>query len=159
MASITDVNYTEFMKKEAISSTIWHLLLVILFAVAGVAGCNTSEEPASSTKEGADLGAVVTDLTDRLTTASQEVAGVVAPHAQNLQDLGKEEVSKLFRWEYKVVEVPTSLAPTGLESELHTLGAANWECFSVTLIGDRFMITCKKRPVSAVQYLKHIPGL
>jgi hypothetical protein len=72
----------------------------------------------------------------------------------------KEEVEKLFRWEYKVIETPADQSAGALESQLSELGADGWECFHIhTQTSGLVRITCKRKPKSALSYLKYIPGL
>ncbi len=84
----------------------------------------------------------------------------VAPHADAVQARTTEEVEKLFRWEYKVIELPHTSDPTNFEASLTTLGNDGWECFHIDrLSAEATRITCKRRPKSAISYLKYIPGL
>jgi hypothetical protein len=88
------------------------------------------------------------------------VQNAVAPHADAIQNRTKEEVEKLFRWEYRVVELPSTISSAELELQLSNLGDEGWECFDLAhRPADVTQITCKRRPKSAISYLKYLPGL
>jgi hypothetical protein len=46
-----------------------------------------------------------------------------------------------------------------MEQTLIELGEDNWDCFSIIQVADKIRISCKKRPPSALGYLKHLQGL
>jgi hypothetical protein len=101
----------------------------------------------------------MSSLNEQIKGASKGVQDAVAPQAEALHKHTKAEVDKLFRWEYRVVDVPVSPDPSELEKRLTELGAENWECFSVVPSPESLRVLCKKRPPSAINYLKYVPGL
>jgi len=156
-------HYTGFRVKEAIVAITCALALCI-----NVSGCKDSTnsksvaapDPTPSptnppTKESFSLNSVLNSIQG----ATSDVTDAMRPHTEAAQQRTKEEVSKLFRWEYRVVELPSSTSALELEVRLGKLGEENWECFSIVPHGDASRITCKRRPESALAYLKFIPGL
>lgn len=146
-------DYTGFSSKRAIRSAACVLMLL-----SGLLACE-SQESSRSDQEDAGLSAVVNSLHEQLQGASQEVQDAVGPQAEAIQSRTKAEVDKLFRWEYHVVDVPSILGSAELEKQLTELGAENWECFSVLPLPESVRVVCKKRPLSAINYLKYVPGL
>lgn len=155
--------------KKAICSTICVLSMGFV-SMLPIAGCNGAHEEQSSTGTGSSLpnrqdplstsGASVTrSLQESLSGVSQDVITALGPHAEALKNLSADEVMKLFRWNYKVVELSPSLPASGLEDELNRLGKENWECFNIVSLPSGIRVTCKKRPMSAVNYLQYIPGM
>jgi hypothetical protein len=154
-------HYTGFLAKHAIATTACGILFVL-----GVSGCKDSQKnsvatisgvaPAtpSSSSDKFSLNSILTTLEG----AGSEVHDAMRPHTDAVQAKTKEELDKLFRWEYKVVEIPiTTDAPT-LQAQLSALGEENWEVVDMRVIGQVDRITCKRRPSSAIGYLKYIPG-
>jgi hypothetical protein len=91
--------------------------------------------------------------------ASKSVQENVGPQVEALQNRTKEEMRKLSQWQYKVVEFPAGAKAAELEEELNKLGAEGWDCASLLPNGERLRATCKRRPGSAFDYLKYVPGL
>lgn len=154
-------HYTGFLGKHAIATIACGILFV-----SGVSGCKDSQKSNATPVSGRSLatGQATPDnfsLDSILTTlegAGSEVHDAVRPHTDAVQAKTKEELDKLFRWEYKVVELPiTTDAPT-LQAQLSALGEENWEVVDMRIHGELNRITCKRRPSSAIGYLKYIPG-
>ncbi len=154
-------NYTGFLLKDAITTIACVLVLVLILSA-----CNDSTNSSAGTPpprptdapiaEGFSLNSILNSIED----ARSGVQDAVGPHADALQNRTKEEVEKLFRWEYRVVEVPTTITSEAFESQLGELGAEGWECFNLEQRpADVTRITCKRRPKSALSYLKYFPGL
>jgi hypothetical protein len=154
-------HYTGFLAKHAIATTACGILFILF-----VSGCKDSQKNSIGTISGV-TPATPHSTTDKfsldsiLTTlegAGSEVHEAVRPHTDAVQAKTKEELDKLFRWEYKVVELPiTTDAPT-LQTQLSALGEENWEVVDMREYGQLTRITCKRRPSSAIGYLKYIPG-
>ena len=155
--------------KKAICSTICVLSLGLWPALV-MTGCNEAGEEHSSPSVGASrplpldsspttAASVTQSLQESLSGVSQDVLTALGPHAEALKNLSTDEVMKLFRWNYKVVDLAPSLPSSGLEDELNRLGKENWECFSIVALSTGIRVTCKKRPMSAVNYLQYIPGM
>jgi hypothetical protein len=94
-----------------------------------------------------------------LTSASKEVHEAVGPHADDLQARTKEEMGKLHQWEYHVEEISVSAPANEVEARLRALGEERWDCFDLQSRGESFMVTCKRRPATALSYLKCLSGI
>jgi hypothetical protein len=144
----TERNYTGFWIKDAIATVSCVALLL-----SSLSACNDSTNPAAQAPQAAPTEVAVAEsfslnsLLNSLEGATSGVQNAVAPHAGALQERTKEEVEKLFQWEYRVIQ-------------LAKLGAEGWECFHIaSQTADSTRITCKRRPKSALSYLKYLPGL
>ncbi len=105
------------------------------------------------------FGSVIKTIHENLERATEQVREAVGPHSEDLQNLTKDEVEKLFRWEYRVKELSIALSAEQFQEELAKLGLEGWECVSFLPQGDKTRVTCKRRPRGALAYLKYIPGL
>ncbi len=85
--------------------------------------------------------------------ASSKVSQV-APDPGKVSELTQDEISKLFTFEYKVVELDAALSSKELELKLSELGKEMWECFSVAPVDSTLKVFCKRRPKT---YLRYIP--
>jgi hypothetical protein len=83
----------------------------------------------------------------------------LGPHGEVLQDLTKDEMEKLFRWEYRVVDFQGTEPAADSEKRLTELGNEGWECVGFIPSPPATRVICKRRPRSALGYLKLIPGL
>jgi len=156
-----DRNYTGFLLKDAITTIACALLLVVTLSACNDSTNSPAHNPAPSpTDAPLDEGFSLNSILNSIEGARSGVQNAVGPHADALQNRTKEEVEKLFRWEYRVVEVPTTIASAELELQLSSLGEQGWECFNLEQRpSDVTRITCKRRPKSAISYLKYLPGL
>lgn len=155
-------HYTGFWRQGAIVQ----MCMLVLGAFI-LTGCNDSNIP---TQSGAVTTPVATpgdelsvskllgSLTERVQGASGGVQQALAPHGDVIQERTKEEVEKLFRWEYRVVELEAPLSAPDFEKRLSELGNEGWECFYIATTDTATRVTCKRRPRSALAYLKFIPG-
>jgi hypothetical protein len=157
----TERNYTGFWIKDAIATVSCVALLL-----SSLSACNDSTNPAAQAPQAAPTEVAVAEsfslnsLLNSLEGATSGVQNAVAPHAGALQERTKEEVEKLFQWEYRVIEVAANMPATDFEGQLAKLGAEGWECFHIaSQTADSTRITCKRRPKSALSYLKYLPGL
>lgn len=107
----------------------------------------------------AQLQDILNQMQGTISEASKGAIEALGPHAKTLGNLSTEEVSKLFSWKYKLVQVEANEPPEVMEQALIELGADNWDCFSIIQVADKIRISCKKRPPSALGYLKHLQGL
>ena len=156
-------HYTGFRVKEAIVAISCAVALCI-----HVSGCKDStngaqhDTPAptpSPTNPPPQESFSLNSILNSIQGATSEVTDAMRPHTEAAQQRTKDEVSKLFRWEYRVVEFPISISIVEQETRLSKLGEENWECFSLVPSGEHLRVTCRRRPESALTYLKLIPGL
>lgn len=156
-----DRNYTGFWVKDAITTTAWTILAAVALSACNDSTNSPTQYAANSpTNPPAQEGFSINSILNSLEGAKRGAQEAVAPHADAVQTRTKEEVEKLFRWEYKVTQFPTNLPAAELEIKLMELGADGWECFDVREQPlNLTRVTCKRRPKSALSYLKYIPGL
>jgi hypothetical protein len=154
-------HYTGFLGKHAIATTACSI-----FFVLGLSGCKDSQKNSPrgvagqtpATTQATPDAFSLNSILNKLEGASSEVHEAVRPHTDAVQAKTKEELDKLFRWEYKVVELPLTADSTTLQAQLSALGEENWEVVSMTVVDGGNRIICKRRPNSAIGYLKYIPG-
>lgn len=155
-------HYTGFRLKGAIVAMTY-----ILLGISALSGCKDSTNTNNTSKADANRSSSPTaqepfslnSLLNSIEGATSNVQDAVGPHADAVQARTKDEVEKLFRWEYKVVDVGSQLQSAEFESVLASLGAEGWECFSIIPTAETTRVSCKRRPRSALAYLKYIPGL
>ncbi len=156
-------HYTGFWRLGAIIQI--HILFLGIMALSG---CNDSHNaspspqgtPNSAPKmEDLTLSQLLAGLGEHFQGASGGVQQALGPQGEVIQERTKEEVEKLFRWEYRVEDVEANLTSDQLEKRLTELGNEGWECFNIAPSGQSSRVTCKRRPRSAINYLKLIPGL
>lgn len=156
-------HYTGFWSKGAIG-TLAVLLLIPIFLTScedttktgTIAPITTGGTP---TPSGMNLKAVVDEVSRRLGISPDDVNAALAPHSDALQAKTKEEVDKLFKWEYRVQDLPEKMPAEEFERQLGELGSDGWDCFSILAESRTMRLTCKRRPKSAITYLKYLPGL
>lgn len=156
-------HYTGFWRLGAIIQI--HILFLSIMALSG---CNDSHNTSPSPQGTPNAAPKIEDLTlsqllaglgEHFQGASGGVQQALGPQGEVIQERTKEEVEKLFRWEYRVVDVEANLTADELEKRLMELGNEGWECFNIAPAGQSTRVTCKRRPRSAINYLKLIPGL
>jgi hypothetical protein len=156
-------HYTGFWRIGAIIQ-----VYILLLAVPTITGCNDSPNsakgaavPPSTTVGPGDVGvtALLEALHQRVRGASGGVQQALGPQGGVLQERTKEEVEKLFRWEYRVLEIKDGLSAPDFEKGLNELGNDGWDCFHILALPENTRVTCKRRPRSALAYLQLIPGL
>lgn len=155
-------HYTGFWPKHAIATTACGLLLFASLSACKDSDKTTAGPAVAQTAVTPQSGPGKLALDSLLTTlegATSEVHEAMRPHTDAVQAKTKEEVNKLFRWEYKVVELPATSDAATLQARLSALGEENWEVIDMTTKDQISRITCKRRPNSAIGYLKYIPGL
>jgi hypothetical protein len=155
-------HYTGFLVKEAIATaTCVTMLLTVLTGCNDSSNLQTTNSPLPSptsspvVNEGFSLNSILNSIEG----AKSDVKEAVGPHADAVQAKTKEEMDKLFRWEYKVVDLAANQDANEFQGQLSLLGDDRWECFSINAVVDRTRVTCRRRPKSALSYLKYIPGL
>lgn len=155
-------HYTGFRVKDAIAAMTCMLIASII-----VSGCKDSTKggsrgalPATSTPQNTPVAEPfsLNSLLNSIEGATSEVQVAVGPHADAVHARTKEEVEKLFQWEYKVVDLDKGLLAGDLEVRLRELGDLGWECFSIIPSESFTRVTCKRKPKSALAYLKYLPG-
>jgi hypothetical protein len=141
---------------------------ILVLGVLVLTGCKDSSNdaitspasaPTASAIEGVTVSSLLENLRERVQGARGGVQQALGPQGEVLQELTKDEVEKLFRWEYRVVETETAIAAADFEKRLGELGSEGWECFHIEDFRETTRITCKRRPRSALRYLQLIPGL
>lgn len=149
-------NYTWFRLKDAIVTTACTVFCIVSLGACGKSEQSGGQVPAAAeTPSGYSLDSVLDSLETRIRGAS----ATVGPQAEALHARTKEEWSKLFRWEYHVLDLPADMSAPDFESKLRELGQEGWEVFSVIPGTDGIRVSSKRRPPSAVAYLKYVPGL
>lgn len=133
-----------------------------VISLLGCAGDNSSSagnHPVAAPTAAATPG-FLESIKRSINDATSDVQEAVAPHANELQTMTKEEVKKLHQWEYLVEVVAVTPSVDALQTRLSALGLERWECFSITPDGvDKVRLTCKRRPYSSLAYLKCLSGL
>ena len=156
-------HYTGFWRQRAIIQ-----IGVFAIAVLLLTSCNNSPNTNQAPEKGTPSATQIDDLSiskllgeisEHVQGASGGVQQALGPHGEVLQDKTKDEVEKLFRWEYRVVDIEASDSAADFEKQLMELGNEGWECFSIAPVVNATRVTCKRRPRSALTYLKLIPGL
>ena len=173
-------HYTGFRLKDAMTTTACAIALALVVTLP-LSACKDSDTPPVDPTQMVDptpldseqdtnlpdgdvpeknsFGSVIKTIHENLERATEQVREAVGPHSEDLQNLTKDEVEKLFRWEYRVKELSIALSAEEFQEELAKLGLAGWECVSFLPQGDKTRVTCKRRPRGALAYLKYIPGL
>ncbi len=105
------------------------------------------------------VSSLMETFSQRIQGASGGMQQALGPQGEVIQERTKEEVEKLFRWEYRVVETEVGIAAGEMEKRLSELGNEGWDCFHISNAPEGTRITCKRRPRSALTYLQLIPGL
>lgn len=156
-------HYTGFWRLGAIIQI--HILVLSIMVLSG---CNDSHNTSPSPQGTPNAAPKIEDLTlsqllaglgEHFQGASGGVQQALGPQGEVIQERTREEVEKLFRWEYRVVDIDANLTADELQKRLTELGNEGWECFSIAPSGHDSRVTCKRRPRSAINYLKLIPGL
>lgn len=173
-------HYTGFRLKDAITTTACAIALALVVTLP-LSACKDSDTPPLDPTQVVDptpldseqdtnipdedvpeedsFGSVIKTIHENLERATDQVREAVGPHSEDLQTLTKDEVEKLFRWEYRVKELSIALSAEEFQEELAKLGLEGWECVSFLPQGEKTRVTCKRRPRGALAYLKYIPGL
>lgn len=151
-------HYTDIWPKVAIRTAC-----CIVAAVISLLGCTedhsrTSNTAATPTPAATETPGFLESIKRSLGDATSEVQQAVSPRANELQSMTKEEVKKLYQWEYLVETVAGATESSELQSRLSALGVERWECFSITPAEDKLRITCKRRPYSTLSYFKCLSG-
>jgi len=153
-------NYTGFRLKDAIATNACIATLIILLGACGNPEAQSPAQPDPTPQSDDPAGGYSLDsVLDSLGSGLRGVSSNMGPQAEALHSRTKEEFEKLFRWEYRVVDLPGSLPAAEFEGKLGELGMDGWECFSMTPKGGDVRVSCKRHPPSAMSYLKYDPGL
>ncbi len=156
-------HYTGFWRERAIIQ-----IGMLAFATSLLTSCNDSTNsqqappsctPSITQNDDLSLSRLLGEISERVQGASGGVQEALGPHGEVLQDKTKDEVEKLFRWEYHVVDVEGLNSALDFERRLMELGNEGWECFNIAPVANATRVTCKRRPRSALTYLKLIPGM
>ena len=138
-------HYTGFRLKDAITTTACAIALALV-ATLPLSACKDSDTPPLDPTQMVDptpldseqdtnipdgdvpdensFGSVIKTIHENLERATEQVREAVGPHSEDLQNLTKDEVEKLFRWEYRVKELSIALSAEEFQEELAKLGLA-----------------------------------
>ena len=156
-------HYTGFWTNGAIVA-----LPLFFYSMSALSGCqNTTNDetapPATRAtpvaQDSLSFEGILDSMSKGLGVSPGQVQEALGPHGDALHAKTKEEVDKLFRWEYRVQDLPADLSAEDMEKRLAALGTDGWECFSIVPGPSSTRTTCKRRPKSAITYLKFLPGL
>jgi uncharacterized lipoprotein NlpE involved in copper resistance len=138
----------------------------ILLFLGILVGCDNQQQMVSSGNNATIPPTVSNTALDSIIDTLSSASEVLAPHAETLEQTTQTEIRKLFRWEYKVVDLDSSTAATDLEGSLNALGNDNWECLPATSIGvvtapssysaSTLRFYCKRRPRGPLSYLRFV---
>jgi hypothetical protein len=156
-------HYTGFWTNRAIVplALAFYLTIALTACQNDTNGGNTSPSTRATppTQDNLSLQGVFDSLSKGIGVSPDQVQEALGPHGDALQAKTKEEVDKLFRWEYRVIDLPAELSAEEMEKRLAALGSEGWECFSILPAPSSTRTICKRRPKSAITYLKFLPGL
>lgn len=152
-------HYTGFWTKGAIVRAAPLVILIAILTACQERGNNQSGGAQAGTPDQLSFEGLLNSLSKQVGGASGNVQEALGPHSEALQAKTKEEVDKLFRWEYRVEDIPPDLTAGELEQRLASMGVEGWECFSLIPSTTTTRTICKRRPKSAIAYLKYLPGL
>lgn len=82
-----------------------------------------------------------------------------APTGDQVQNLTTQEFESLHKFEYKVLEIAAGTQYTDISEQLSVLGKESWECFSMIPRGEKILVTCKRRPKSALNLIRNLSPL
>lgn len=120
------------------------LQVAVLALFAPLVGCDWGKEKHS--------GELVEDLKKK----AQELGSTVTPYTDKVGSTAREEIAKLFKVEYQLVELDSSLPSDAIERRLAALGEERWDCATMQVQNGNLRLLCKRLPLS---YLKLIPYL
>lgn len=144
--------YKGFSPKKTIATLACPLLFIVISN-----GCTDSSKTPSKVDVDSSTSPAkmsLKSLMDRISEAGE----ALAPHAESIEETTKQEVTKLFRWEYKLLELPSESSAEEIEQELNRLGHDNWDCSPVPQAPpQRIRMHCKRRPRSPLSYLRYVP--
>jgi hypothetical protein len=144
--------YNCFIPQKAIMPIAY---AAIFLAILG--GCNKSENPHQPPTSPIPNSSSSSDLSfQTLLDSISHASDALAPHAENLEETTKEEVTKLFRWEYKVIDLEISLPAPTVADTLNQLGKENWECLPGATSLQTIRFYCKRRPRGPLSYLRFV---
>lgn len=140
------------------------IYLLPLFLLAGLVltGCernakDAQQTPSSSTdSELSEWLAKGEELVKQLEPIGQQVTDTVSEGANRVTSSAEEEVQKLFRWEYKVVDIPAEFGATETEAYLMSIGRDRWDCFHIEPRDNKLRAFCKRHPRTPLRYLPYL---
>lgn len=103
--------------------------------------------------KGADAG--VNDVVGTLNRTAKDIGSSVEPYTAKVTTLAGDEIRKLYKVEYKVVDLESSIPSLELEGKLGQLGDERWEC-AVQQLDDKIRLICKRLPISYLKLLPHV---
>lgn len=144
--------YNCFIPQKAIIPIAYAAIFLAIFG-----GCNKSDSSHQQTSSPMPDNSNSSELSfQSILNSISSASDALAPHAESLEETTKEEVTKLFRWEYKVIDLDISLSAPAMEDTLNELGNDNWECLPGTTTPQTIRFYCKRRPRGALSYLRFV---
>lgn len=129
-----------------------HVYIAPVFVITlTLSGCERSVDESQFDK-------ITRSVQDSISSATKKISELT-PSSNELSSLTTEEIEKLFNFEYKVIELESTLPNSEIEGKLSQLGIDRWECFHVEKNGAFLRIFCKRRPKTFLRYIQHIPFL
>jgi len=130
---------------------VWQLgvtFLLAMLAFGTLGGCDSKGSSSQRTTH------AISDDIDKVIDQAKQVVENLNPQGEKLTAQAQAEVEKLFRLEYKTVELPAEASTDELNAALTRLGNERWDCFAINPMISRTVISCKRPPPS---YLRYIP--
>lgn len=85
--------------------------------------------------------------------AAKDSWDALGPEQEKAAALAKEELDKLFRIEYKIVDFEISVSRELMETELQSLGHDRWDCAPFPGSEKQIRFVCKRLPQSYLRLL------
>ena len=95
----------------------------------------------------------ITNVIDSLQRTAADLKESTKGYSNKAQTMAEGEIQKLFKIEYKIIQIDSSMPKEELETKLATLGADRWDC-SPFRAESGVQFVCKRLPIS---YLKLLP--
>jgi hypothetical protein len=125
--------------------------LILAFVLLGCdGGSKHLEQAKEAVSQGINsLGKAVDEYTPESVKSS----------ARQVPIMAEDEYEKIFRIDYRVIELPRGKGPQYFEAALNELGKERWECFHIEPQAEKLIAFCSRRPLSYIRYLRHLVGL
>lgn len=125
-------------------------LLVFIFSITS---CDSQNKHVTQAKE-----AVSQSIDSISQTVDQYTPDAVKSTARQVPEMAGEEYEKLFRVDYKVIELPRGKGAAQFEATLNELGKERWNCFHIEPQADKLIAFCSRRPPSYIRYIQSLIG-
>ena len=117
------------------------------FLIFLLSACEPENQPS--------IDSIAEELRSTLSKAKEAVKGL-EPVGSDVQNSAKEEVAKLFVFEYRVLNFSKSTPTSEIELEMNKMGKEMWECFDVVPMKDSVQIFCKRRPKTPLRFIPKV---